>query len=212
MVRLPIPGSDEGNWGSILNDFLSVEHHVDGTLKDTGTIADKASLTDPTFSGVVTVPAPTSSGSATTKVYVDDAVAAKYTLPGSGIPKTDLSSAVQASLDKADNSRIPRVTTLTDGATITPNCDTTDIAVVTLGGNRTIALPTGTPVYGQRLLFLIKQDATGNRTVTWASGYRFGFDVPTPTLTAVPLKSDYIGFIYNQVDNTWDGIVFAGGY
>src|SRR5688500_9547829 len=31
MARLPIPGSDNGAWGSILNDFLDVEHNSDGT-------------------------------------------------------------------------------------------------------------------------------------------------------------------------------------
>jgi lysophospholipase L1-like esterase len=31
--RLPTPGSDSGSWGSILNDFLHVEHEDDGTLK-----------------------------------------------------------------------------------------------------------------------------------------------------------------------------------
>ncbi len=34
MVRLPIPGSDSGNWGQILNDYLSQTHKSDGTLKD----------------------------------------------------------------------------------------------------------------------------------------------------------------------------------
>lgn len=33
MVRLPTPGSDAGTWGDILNDFLTVEHESDGTLK-----------------------------------------------------------------------------------------------------------------------------------------------------------------------------------
>lgn len=31
MARLPIPGSDNGAWGSILNEFLDVEHNNDGT-------------------------------------------------------------------------------------------------------------------------------------------------------------------------------------
>jgi hypothetical protein len=31
--RLPIPGQDGGMWGTILNDFLEVEHLPDGTLK-----------------------------------------------------------------------------------------------------------------------------------------------------------------------------------
>lgn len=33
MARLPIPGSDDGTWGALLNEFLGVEHNADGTLK-----------------------------------------------------------------------------------------------------------------------------------------------------------------------------------
>lgn len=39
--RLPTPGSDDGQWGIILNDFLSVEHNTNGTLKSSGSIAGK---------------------------------------------------------------------------------------------------------------------------------------------------------------------------
>jgi len=33
MSRLPQPGSDQGQWGQILNDFLAQVHNTDGTLK-----------------------------------------------------------------------------------------------------------------------------------------------------------------------------------
>ncbi|MDO8592045.1 MAG: hypothetical protein Q7R60_03970 [bacterium] len=33
MARLPIPGSDDGTWGDILNYFLKVEHNTDGSQK-----------------------------------------------------------------------------------------------------------------------------------------------------------------------------------
>jgi len=39
--RLPVPGSDSGTWGDILNSFLSVEHNTDGTLKSNGSLASK---------------------------------------------------------------------------------------------------------------------------------------------------------------------------
>jgi hypothetical protein len=45
MTRLPQPGSDDGTWGTILNDFLSVEHNADGTLKPSGSLANKAATT-----------------------------------------------------------------------------------------------------------------------------------------------------------------------
>lgn len=33
MTRLPVPGEDQGAWGQILNDYLSVSHEVSGELK-----------------------------------------------------------------------------------------------------------------------------------------------------------------------------------
>ncbi len=33
MPRLPVPGSDENTWGQILNDFLTIAHDSDGTVK-----------------------------------------------------------------------------------------------------------------------------------------------------------------------------------
>ena len=34
MARLPTPGSDDGEWGAVLNDFLSQSHNSVGALKD----------------------------------------------------------------------------------------------------------------------------------------------------------------------------------
>jgi len=41
MARLPEQGGDSGQWGTILNDFLSQAHNNDGTLKNTGVILNK---------------------------------------------------------------------------------------------------------------------------------------------------------------------------
>ena len=41
MPRLPIPGSDSGTWGEILNEYLSAAHDSDGSIKDVGVVADK---------------------------------------------------------------------------------------------------------------------------------------------------------------------------
>lgn len=67
MSRLPQPGADSGIWGTILNDFLGVEHNPDGTLR---------LRSDGTF----------------------------YAKPASGIPASDFSSSVQATLT---NQRTP---------------------------------------------------------------------------------------------------------
>jgi hypothetical protein len=33
-TRLPTPGADDGQWGNILNDFLSQAHNPDGSLQN----------------------------------------------------------------------------------------------------------------------------------------------------------------------------------
>ncbi|OGL21864.1 hypothetical protein A2707_00735 [Candidatus Saccharibacteria bacterium RIFCSPHIGHO2_01_FULL_45_15] len=40
MARLPQPGGDNGNWGDILNDYLSQSHKADGTIKDNAVTAN----------------------------------------------------------------------------------------------------------------------------------------------------------------------------
>lgn len=38
MARLPIPGSDDGTWGDILNEYLSIEHNADGISLDSAPV------------------------------------------------------------------------------------------------------------------------------------------------------------------------------
>lgn len=47
MARLPQPGGDNGNWGSILNDYLSQVHNGDGTLKNAVVSAKLSPTTAP---------------------------------------------------------------------------------------------------------------------------------------------------------------------
>jgi lysophospholipase L1-like esterase len=91
MPRLPQPGKDAGEWGTILNHFLSVEHAADGSLKKATDITTAKSTADQALS----------------------AATAAYTKPGTGIPATDLSSSVQTSLTKADTA-LQTPSTLTD--------------------------------------------------------------------------------------------------
>jgi hypothetical protein len=84
MSRLPTPGGDSGNWGAILNDFLSVEHNADGTLKASGSLSTKADNTavvhlsgtetitgQKTFSVSPQAPTPSVAADVATKQYVD---------------------------------------------------------------------------------------------------------------------------------------------
>ncbi len=72
MARLPTPGGDDGSWGDILNDFLKVGHNTDGSLKDVVHTSGSETIEGTkTFSASPQVPAPSGSGDATTKAYVD---------------------------------------------------------------------------------------------------------------------------------------------
>ena len=77
MPRLPVPGSDDGTWGSILNDFLSVEINTDGTLKirTDGTVVHTTGAETiagvKTFSSSPIVPTPSTNTQAANKSYVD---------------------------------------------------------------------------------------------------------------------------------------------
>ena len=86
-------------------------------------------------------------------------------------------------------------TTLTDGASITWNAETQDVAKVTLGGNRTLGSASSATT-GQFISLLVIQDGTGSRTLTWNAAYEFAADT-APTLTATAAKGDLFVFRYN---------------
>ena len=58
MARLPQPGGDNGNWGTILNEYLSQAHKSDGTLKNnvvgTAQLQDDAVTTASVADGAIT--------------------------------------------------------------------------------------------------------------------------------------------------------------
>ena len=98
-------------------------------------------------------------------------------------------------LIKFDNAAYNNEVALTDGATINWAVNTSPVAKVTLGGNRTIAAPSGGAT-GQFVSLLIIQDGTGSRTVTWNAVYEFASDT-APTLTTTADKGDLFVFRYN---------------
>ena len=85
--------------------------------------------------------------------------------------------------------------TLTDGATVTWNASTQQVAKLTLGGNRTLSAPTN-PATGQFISLLVIQDGTGSRTLTWNAIYEFASDT-APTLTTTASLGDLFTFRYN---------------
>jgi hypothetical protein len=82
---------------------------------------------------------------------------------------------------------------LTDGGSIAWNLDTTPNSQVTLAGNRALANPTGMKAGGTYYL-IIRQDATGNRTLTYGSAYKFA-NTTAPILTTTANAVDILTFI-----------------
>ena len=73
------------------------------------------------------------------------------------------------------------IATLTDGATITPNFGANNNFTVTLGGNRTLANATNLTA-GQSGVIYVVQDATGGRTLSYGTIWKFPSNT-APTLS-----------------------------
>ena len=84
---------------------------------------------------------------------------------------------------------------LTDAATINTDASLCDVFTVTLGGNRTLANPTNL-VAGYTYMWVVKQDATGSRTLAY--GTTFSWPGGTaPTLTTTANAVDLITAVYD---------------
>lgn len=83
--------------------------------------------------------------------------------------------------------------TLTDAASITWNLDTQQVGIVTLGGNRTLANPTNQKAGGTYIV-IVKQDATGSRTLAYGDNYKWPGGT-APTLTTDANAVDILTFV-----------------
>jgi hypothetical protein len=103
------------------------------------------------------------------------------------------------------NKRIdPRVTSAASASSLTPSVATADIyAYTALAAALTINAPTGTPVDGDKLIFRLLDNGTG-QTLTWNATYTvIGVTLPTTTTAN---KTTYVGCIYNANNTRWDVI------
>jgi hypothetical protein len=90
------------------------------------------------------------------------------------------------------------IQSITYGATITLDLTAGNDATITLGGNPTIANPSTMPVGASGHIKLV-QDATGGRTVTWGSYWKFGA-AGTPVLSTAANAIDVL--CYWVMDST----------
>lgn len=201
MARLPTPGSDNGTWGDVLNDFLAQAHNTDGSLKDAGVVADKATTASPTFTGTVTVPTPINPTDATTKAYVDSAAAA-----GTPDATSSTKGKLQLTGDLGGTAASPTVPGLASKAQALAVAATVSAAgalvankhnpVDATAGNLTMTLPTGQAA--GTVIVVEKSDATTN-TVT-ASGNIRGVGSSTLVLA---LQKESIEFLADAAGSWW---------
>lgn len=80
------------------------------------------------------------------------------------------------------------------------------VQIITLTGNATITMPTA--VSGKSFTLLLKQDATGSRTVTWSTVSWPGGTAPTITSTASKLDK----YVFISDGTSWFGSTAGQNY
>lgn len=149
MARLPNPGSDAGVWGDLLNEFLTVTHNADGTLKGAAvggsTIQDGAVTTSKIADGQVT----------TAKLAFDPATQTELDAAISGL------STAYSPLNTATSIQTGSYTLVLADATKAVEIDSGSAANVTIPPNSSVAFPIGT---------IIEITQLGSGTVTLVAG------------------------------------------
>ncbi len=106
----------------------------------------------------------------------------------------------------------PQLQSVADaGGTLTPVSITNDFVVATaLSQATTIAVPSGSPVQGEKLMIRLKDNGTA-RALTWNPIYRASSDLALPTTTTLS-KTMYLGFVYNSTDTKWDFVAYLNNF
>ena len=98
-----------------------------------------------------------------------------------------------------------KVNTANTGTAYTINLSDGTIQSLTLTGNCTFTFPTATA--GKSFMILLKQDATGSRTVTWPASVKWPSST-APTITSTASRLDK--YVFTADGTNWYGS--AGGY
>ena len=167
---------------------LGVEIGVDVQAYD-AQLADVAGLT-PTDNGVII-------GNGTNFV-VESGATLKTSLGltiGTDIQAYDADTAKTDVVQVFSKAQRGAFSTLTDGATITPDFSSANNYNLILGGNRTMGVPTNI-FAGQTGIISIRQDSTGSRTLAYAWVYQFA-GVTAPTLSTGKFQLDQLYYCTN---------------
>lgn len=192
-ARLPVPGSDNGTWGTILNDYLGVSLASDGTLQPSAL----------TLAGAVQVGSDIG-GTAAAPHIVATHLSAPLPISQGGTGSATQNFVDLTTAQTLTNKTISqRVTVLTVSSNIyTPNSSNADLVRISSpAANFTIANDAGSPVDGQKLLMRILSGSPAY-TPTWGSGYKSSGVATLPT-TLVASKTVTCGFVYDSNSLAW---------
>ena len=194
LTKLPAPAST-----SLLQ--MTAAGVPSWTVSGSGTVTSVAA-TVPSFLSVAGSPITTSGTLAITlsgtALPIANGGTGATTLAGASI-------ATYTGTETLTNKRIdPRVTSAASASSLTPSVATADVyAYTALAAGLTINAPAGTPVDGDKLMFRLLDNGTG-QTLTWNATYTvIGVTLPTTTTAN---KTTYVGCIYNANNTRWDVI------
>jgi hypothetical protein len=228
MSRLPTPGGDNGDWGGILNDYLSQAHNTDGSLKSNvvtatqiqnGTISEalldtsvqtklNASAGTPDWSTIANKPAVIAAG-------VDQASARAAIGAGTASTKSDIGLAnVDNTSDATKNAAAASLTNkdLTSGTNTFP----------TLNQNTTGNAATATKLATARTINGVSFDGTANITVadstkvpttTTVNGHPLSSNVTVTANDVLPTQTSNSGkyLTTDGTNSSWATVSGGGG-
>jgi hypothetical protein len=156
-------------------------------------VATKANIASPTFTGTPAGPTAAVSTNTTQLATTAFVVAEIADEVGTTVQAFDADTAKTDVAQTFTAAQRSTITTLTSGATVTPDFAASNNYTLTLGQNLSIANPTNLTAGQSGSIFLV-QDGTGSRTASWGSYWDFaGGTAPVLTTTAAGIdRVDYI--------------------
>jgi len=206
----PPDGAPEGMLPSAVNDTMrdmmaQIRDCGDGIRDGTYTMT-APKITGGTITGVTYTSIVVTGGSITgiTDLAVADGGTGASSFTSGALLKGAGSSAITTATAGTDYAGIDtaqtftkgqrgEITTLTDGATVTPDMADSNNFTLTLGGNRTLANPSNLTAGQSGSIFLV-QDATGSRTLAYGNQYDF-IGGTAPTLSTAANAVDRIDYV-----------------